>query len=212
MAARKFQPGQFYRLQNFETFAPVIDLGREGDDGRAPMHAQVRLAMEGLALTGAWVDNEKGLLGTIVLEMGGSSRLCAALEPGEPIVLMGPTGQPDRDREAGDGAALRRGPRQRGPLLDRARLQGARRQGALLRRLPPRGGPLQARRHRALDRPDHLVHRHRRAHRAAPPAGRAFPRQHRAGDARVRQRGSSAGRRRSRSARSSASSPSAATG
>ena len=26
--------------------------------------------------------------------MGGSSRLCAALEPGEPIVLMGPTGQP----------------------------------------------------------------------------------------------------------------------
>jgi hypothetical protein len=50
--------------------------------------------MEGLALTGAWVDTEKGLLGTIVLEMGGSSRLCAALEPGEPIVLMGPTGQP----------------------------------------------------------------------------------------------------------------------
>jgi NAD(P)H-flavin reductase len=26
--------------------------------------------------------------------MGGSSRLCAALAPGEPIVLMGPTGQP----------------------------------------------------------------------------------------------------------------------
>jgi hypothetical protein len=50
--------------------------------------------MEGLALTGAWTDPEKGLLGTIVLEMGGSSRLCAALEPGEPIVLMGPTGTP----------------------------------------------------------------------------------------------------------------------
>ena len=47
-----------------------------------------------MALTGAWVDPERGLLGTIVLEMGGSSRLCAALVPGEPIVLMGPTGQP----------------------------------------------------------------------------------------------------------------------
>ncbi len=50
--------------------------------------------MEGLALTGAWIDEEKGLLGTIVLEMGGSSRLFAALRPGEPIVLMGPTGAP----------------------------------------------------------------------------------------------------------------------
>ncbi len=80
MAARKFQPGQFYRLQNFESLARVVD--------------GTRLAMEGLALTGAWIDPEKGLLGTIVLEMGGSSRLCAALEPGEPIVLMGPTGTP----------------------------------------------------------------------------------------------------------------------
>ena len=80
MAAQKFQPGQFYRLQNFESLAPIVD--------------GTRLAMEGLALTGAWIDPEKGLLGTIVLEMGGSSRLCAALRPGEPIVLMGPTGTP----------------------------------------------------------------------------------------------------------------------
>jgi NADPH-dependent glutamate synthase beta subunit-like oxidoreductase/NAD(P)H-flavin reductase len=79
-AARKFKPGQFYRLQNFESFAPLI----EG----------TRLGMEGLALTGAWIDEEKGLLGTIVLEMGGSSRLCAALRPDEPVVLMGPTGTP----------------------------------------------------------------------------------------------------------------------
>jgi len=80
LAARKFLPGQFYRLQNFETHAEII--------------GSTRLAMEGLALTGAWTDPEKGLLGTIVLEMGGSSRLCAALEPGQPIVLMGPTGAP----------------------------------------------------------------------------------------------------------------------
>ncbi len=80
LAARKFNPGQFYRLQNYETRAPIIE--------------HTRLTMEGLALTGAWVDAERGLMGTIVLEMGSSSRLCAMLEPGEPVVLMGPTGAP----------------------------------------------------------------------------------------------------------------------
>ena len=79
-AARQFQPGQFYRLQNFETLAPML----EG----------TRMAMEGLALTGAWVDREEGLISLIVLEMGGSSSLCAHLQPGEPVVLMGPTGAP----------------------------------------------------------------------------------------------------------------------
>ena len=79
-AARKFRPGQFYRLQNFETSAPRA----EG----------TTLAMEGLALTGAWVDRERGLVSTIVLEMGGSSDLCLLLKPGDPVVLMGPTGTP----------------------------------------------------------------------------------------------------------------------
>jgi NAD(P)H-flavin reductase len=50
--------------------------------------------MEGLALTGAWVERERGLVALIVLEMGGSSDLCAHLQPGEPVVLMGPTGAP----------------------------------------------------------------------------------------------------------------------
>ncbi|TMJ83392.1 MAG: pyridine nucleotide-disulfide oxidoreductase [Alphaproteobacteria bacterium] len=80
MAARAFAPGQFYRLQNYET------LSRDADG--------TRLAKEGLALTGAAVDRERGLLSTIVLEMGGSSDLCAQLAPGEPVVLMGPTGHP----------------------------------------------------------------------------------------------------------------------
>ncbi len=77
-AARRFHPGQFYRLQNFESLAA----SPEG----------TRLAMEGLALTGAWVDTAKGIVSTIVLEMGGSSDLCALLKPGEPVILMGPTG------------------------------------------------------------------------------------------------------------------------
>ncbi|HET9043061.1 MAG TPA: hypothetical protein VFN70_07935, partial [Burkholderiales bacterium] len=79
-AARRFAPGQFYRLQNFESLAPVSD--------------GTRMQMEGLALTGAWVDRARGLVSTIVLEMGGSSDLCAILQPGEPVVLMGPTGAP----------------------------------------------------------------------------------------------------------------------
>jgi NADPH-dependent glutamate synthase beta subunit-like oxidoreductase/NAD(P)H-flavin reductase len=79
-AARNFEPGQFYRLQNYEARSKRID--------------GTLLTMEGLALTGAWVDKEKGLLSLITLEMGGSSDLCALLEPGEPVIVMGPTGTP----------------------------------------------------------------------------------------------------------------------
>jgi NAD(P)H-flavin reductase len=50
--------------------------------------------MEGLAMTGAWVDRKQGLVSVIILEMGGSSDLCAMLKPGEPVILMGPTGAP----------------------------------------------------------------------------------------------------------------------
>ncbi len=91
MAARAFKPGQFYRLQNYETLSASAD--------------GTRLAKEGIALTGAAVDRVNGLLSTIVLEMGGSSDLCAQLAPGEPIVLMGPTGQPT-ETPAGETALL----------------------------------------------------------------------------------------------------------
>jgi hypothetical protein len=52
------------------------------------------LLMEGIALTGAWVDKERGLLSLIALELGVSSRLCAYLKKGERVVVMGPTGAP----------------------------------------------------------------------------------------------------------------------
>jgi len=81
---RRFEPGQFYRLQNYEVLSPVVD-------GR-------RLQMEGVALTGAWVDKERGLLSLIALELGVSSRLCAMLKPGEPVIVMGPTGAPSEIR------------------------------------------------------------------------------------------------------------------
>jgi NADPH-dependent glutamate synthase beta subunit-like oxidoreductase/NAD(P)H-flavin reductase len=80
MAARAFEPGRFYRVQNFESSSPTID--------------DTVLATEGLALTGAWVDKNKGLISLIALEMGSSSRLCAGWRPGDPIVVMGATGSP----------------------------------------------------------------------------------------------------------------------
>ena len=79
-AAREFRPGQFFRLQNFEAFAPEV--------------GGTRFVMEGLALTGAWVDPEQGHVGLVTLQMGGSSSLCEFLKPTEPVVLMGPTGEP----------------------------------------------------------------------------------------------------------------------
>jgi len=80
LQARKFHPGQFYRLQNYETNAARIN--------------GTSLMMEGLALTGAWVDVDKGLLSLIILEMWGSSRLCRFLKKGEKVIVMGPTGAP----------------------------------------------------------------------------------------------------------------------
>ena len=80
LAAEKFYPGQFYRVQNYEAFAPTV----EG----------TVLAAEGLALTGAEVDKEKGTISLIALEMGSSSRLCATWKVGDPLVIMGVTGTP----------------------------------------------------------------------------------------------------------------------
>ena len=80
MAVHAFEPGQFFRLQNYETGGPRIN--------------DTTIAMEGLALTGAWVDQERDLISLIVLEMGGSSDFCQYLKPGEPVVMMGPTGTP----------------------------------------------------------------------------------------------------------------------
>jgi NADPH-dependent glutamate synthase beta subunit-like oxidoreductase/NAD(P)H-flavin reductase len=86
MAARNFQPGQFYRFQNYEAFAARLP-GANGAPGAPAL-------IEPCALTGAWVDKEKGLLSMIALELGVSSRLCASLKEGEPVVVMGPTGTP----------------------------------------------------------------------------------------------------------------------
>jgi NADPH-dependent glutamate synthase beta subunit-like oxidoreductase/NAD(P)H-flavin reductase len=78
MAARKFRAGQFFRLHNLETQAARV--------------GGTQLATEALAMTGARVDIEQGTVSLLVIERGASSRLVAALKPGEPVALMGPTG------------------------------------------------------------------------------------------------------------------------
>src|SRR5690606_4701149 len=78
LRAQKFRPGQFYRIQNYESFAPVV----EG----------TRLHAEALALSGARVDKDFGEIQLIAVEKGASSRLCATFQPGTPVALMGPTG------------------------------------------------------------------------------------------------------------------------
>jgi NADPH-dependent glutamate synthase beta subunit-like oxidoreductase/NAD(P)H-flavin reductase len=80
MAAKRFEPGRFYRAQSLESGAPQVD--------------GTVLATEGIALTGAWVDKDVGLVSLITLEMGSSSRLCADWKVGDRIVVMGVTGSP----------------------------------------------------------------------------------------------------------------------
>ena len=78
MAAKRFKPGQIYRLQNYERLAPVV--------------GETRLQTETMAITGSKVDPDQGTVTLIVLERGASSRLAATFKPGEPIALMGPSG------------------------------------------------------------------------------------------------------------------------
>ncbi len=78
LAAKHFQPGQFYRLQNYETFSPNIDT--------------TSLQIEPLALLCAEANNHHGTLKFMVIENGASSKLCATFRPGDPVSLMGPTG------------------------------------------------------------------------------------------------------------------------
>lgn len=78
MACKNFQPGHFYRIQNYETSASVVN--------------GTRLQTEAMAMTGAGVDQEKGEVTLLVFEQGASSRLVATLKPNDPIAMMGPTG------------------------------------------------------------------------------------------------------------------------
>jgi NADPH-dependent glutamate synthase beta subunit-like oxidoreductase/ferredoxin-NADP reductase len=79
-AARAWRPGQFFRLQNFESLA----VQRGG----------ARLAMEALAAFPAAIDPEAGTVTLVIADRGTSSAIAAQLAPGEPVALLGPNGSP----------------------------------------------------------------------------------------------------------------------
>ncbi len=78
LAARNFRPGQFFRLQTFESTSPLV----EG----------TRLQIPLLTVSGTGVDGDRIRL--LVLQWGAGPRLVGRLQPGDPLVLMGPTGAP----------------------------------------------------------------------------------------------------------------------
>jgi NADPH-dependent glutamate synthase beta subunit-like oxidoreductase/NAD(P)H-flavin reductase len=78
LATKNFRPGQFYRIQNFERFAPLA--------------GSTRLLAEGVALIGVDVDKVKNLISLIVLERNASTRILATFKKGDLISLMGPSG------------------------------------------------------------------------------------------------------------------------
>lgn len=78
LIAHHFKPGQFCRLQNFETFAPHLD--------------HTMLQMEPLALVTAECNAQYGTLTFIVNENSAAAKLCATLKIGDPVSLMGPAG------------------------------------------------------------------------------------------------------------------------
>lgn len=78
LAARNFRPGQFFRLQSFESNSPQV----EG----------TRLQIPLLTVSGTGVQDDQIRL--MVLQWGAGPRLVGRLQPGDPLVLMGPTGAP----------------------------------------------------------------------------------------------------------------------
>ena len=196
VAARRFEPGQFYRMQNFENFAL-----------RVP---GTTLAMEGLALTGAWVDRDKGLISVIALEMGGSADLLAYLQPGEPVILMGPTGTPT-EIPRGENVVLAGGGLGNAVLFSIGRaLRAAGSKVVYFAGYRHVADRYRGRGHRGGFGRGRLVLRRGAGLHPAPAAGPRVRRQHRPGDAGLRRRAASEGRK-FRSRRRTASSPSAPT-
>ena len=78
MAAKNFRPGQFFRLQTFESQGALIE--------------NTRLQVPVMTVSGTGVEADQVRL--MVLQWGASARVAGALKVGDPLVLMGPTGAP----------------------------------------------------------------------------------------------------------------------
>ncbi|MBK1727486.1 FAD-dependent oxidoreductase [Halorhodospira neutriphila] len=78
LAAARFRPGQFFRLQTLESASPVVD--------------GTRLQVPLLTVSGTGIEGD--CIRLMVLQWGAPARVAAQLRPGDPVVLMGPTGAP----------------------------------------------------------------------------------------------------------------------
>ena len=165
MAARAFQPGDSTGCRTTRSLATRVN--------------GTTLAMEGLALTGASVDREKGLLSTIVLEVGGSSDLCTLLKPGEPVILMGPTGTPTETPSRETVLLVGGGLGQRRAVLYRPAAARQRIAHHLLRRIQENDRPLQGGRDRKGRRRRGVVLRRSARIYARSRAGQGLCRKHR---------------------------------
>lgn len=74
--AKEYHPGQFYRLQNFETHAKRIE--------------NTLLQTETIPVLG--IKKDDNTLSFFIIEKGASTKILAAMQPGDPISIMGPTG------------------------------------------------------------------------------------------------------------------------
>ncbi|PJB10582.1 MAG: pyridine nucleotide-disulfide oxidoreductase [Gammaproteobacteria bacterium CG_4_9_14_3_um_filter_38_9] len=78
LAAKHFKPGQFYRIQNYETAAPFV-----GD---------TRLQTETISALGIFDKKYPDQLSFFIFEKGASTKLVATFQVGQAIAIMGPTG------------------------------------------------------------------------------------------------------------------------
>ncbi|MCX7121233.1 MAG: pyridine nucleotide-disulfide oxidoreductase [Gammaproteobacteria bacterium] len=87
MAAKQFEPGQFYRIQNYETSSVIVNGSSSASD-----LVSTKLQTETIAALGIQDQNHPDQLIFYIIEAGASSKIIGTLKSGEPVSLMGPTG------------------------------------------------------------------------------------------------------------------------
>ena len=144
MAARAFQPGQFYRLQNYETLAPAYERTRRWPWKASHSPAHRSIANRGCSRRSCsrWADRR-------------TSARCSS--PASRSILMGPTGTPTRN--AGEETVLLAGGGLGNAVLFSIgqSLRDERFARGVLRRLQEDHRPLQGRGDREGRRRRHLV-------------------------------------------------------
>ncbi len=82
LMAEKFQSGQFFKIQNFESLSKI--------------QKKIKLYSESVILTGMDVNKNTGIIKCIVLKSGVSTSIIENLSNHEPILFMGPLGEPTK--------------------------------------------------------------------------------------------------------------------